>query len=206
MPDPSGRFGEFGGRYAPETLMAALAELEAAFSEAWVDPLFVSEYHRLLREFVGSPEPALRSSPPLRTAGNADPPQARRPQPHRCPQDQQHHRPGTAGQAHGQAADHRRDRCRPAWRRHRHRRRRPRPRMPGVHGGQRHGASGAQRRPDAAARYRGDPRHERSRHLERRRLRKRCATGSAPSRPPTTSSARWSALIRSRSWFGSSRR
>jgi len=57
MPDPSGRFGEFGGRYAPETLMAALAELEVAFAEAWVDPLFVSEYHRLLREFVGRPSP-----------------------------------------------------------------------------------------------------------------------------------------------------
>jgi tryptophan synthase beta chain len=57
MPDLSGRFGEFGGRYAPETLMAALAELEEAFAEAWVDPLFVSEYHRLLREFVGRPSP-----------------------------------------------------------------------------------------------------------------------------------------------------
>ncbi|MGI9609722.1 MAG: tryptophan synthase subunit beta [Acidimicrobiia bacterium] len=57
MPDTTGRFGDFGGRYAPETLMAALAELEAAFAEAWVDPLFVSEYHRLLREFVGRPSP-----------------------------------------------------------------------------------------------------------------------------------------------------
>ncbi len=57
MPDRSGRFGEFGGRYAPETLMAALSELETAFAEAWVDPLFVSEYHRLLREFVGRPSP-----------------------------------------------------------------------------------------------------------------------------------------------------
>jgi tryptophan synthase beta chain len=57
MPDRSGRFGDFGGRYAPETLMAALAELEEAFAEAWADPLFVSEYHRLLREFVGRPSP-----------------------------------------------------------------------------------------------------------------------------------------------------
>ncbi|MBT8165425.1 MAG: tryptophan synthase subunit beta [Acidimicrobiia bacterium] len=57
MPDRSGRFGDFGGRYAPETLMTALAELEEAFAEAWVDPLFLSEYHRLLREFVGRPSP-----------------------------------------------------------------------------------------------------------------------------------------------------
>ena len=62
MPDVSGRFGEFGGRYAPETLMAALSELESAFAEAWVDPLFVSEYHRLLREFVGRPSPLYEAS------------------------------------------------------------------------------------------------------------------------------------------------
>ncbi|MGI9648937.1 MAG: tryptophan synthase subunit beta, partial [Acidimicrobiia bacterium] len=57
MPDRSGRFGGFGGKYAPETLMAALIELESAFNQAWADPLFVSEYHRLLREFVGRPSP-----------------------------------------------------------------------------------------------------------------------------------------------------
>ncbi|NNC91158.1 MAG: tryptophan synthase subunit beta [Acidimicrobiia bacterium] len=57
MPGASGRFGDFGGRYAPETLMGALAELEDAFVTAWADPVFVSEYHRLLREFVGRPSP-----------------------------------------------------------------------------------------------------------------------------------------------------
>jgi tryptophan synthase beta chain len=57
MPDAAGRFGDFGGRYAPETLMGALAELEEAFVTAWADPEFVSEYHRLLREFVGRPSP-----------------------------------------------------------------------------------------------------------------------------------------------------
>ncbi len=57
FPDATGRFGPFGGRYAPETLMAALAELEAAFRQAWADPVFVSEYHRWLREFVGRPSP-----------------------------------------------------------------------------------------------------------------------------------------------------
>jgi tryptophan synthase beta chain len=57
MPDHTGRFGDFGGKYAPETLMTALIELEEAFNQAWADPLFVSEYHRLLREFVGRPSP-----------------------------------------------------------------------------------------------------------------------------------------------------
>ncbi|MBT8202763.1 MAG: tryptophan synthase subunit beta [Acidimicrobiia bacterium] len=37
--------------------MGALAELEQAFAEAWADPAFVSEYHRMLREFVGRPSP-----------------------------------------------------------------------------------------------------------------------------------------------------
>jgi tryptophan synthase beta chain len=62
MPDLSGRFGDFGGRYAPETLMGALTELEAAFAQAWLDPVFVSEYHRLLREFVGRPSPLYEAS------------------------------------------------------------------------------------------------------------------------------------------------
>ena len=56
-PDSEGRFGEFGGRYAPETLMEALTELETAFFEAWADPDFKSEYHRLLADFVGRPSP-----------------------------------------------------------------------------------------------------------------------------------------------------
>ena len=56
-PDVAGRFGEFGGSYAPETLMPALAELDAAFTEAWADPAFVDEYHRLLTTYVGRPTP-----------------------------------------------------------------------------------------------------------------------------------------------------
>ncbi|MDE0187638.1 MAG: tryptophan synthase subunit beta [bacterium] len=56
-PDPRGRFGEYGGRFAPETLMTALEELEAEFAAAWADPLFVGEYHRLLELYVGRPTP-----------------------------------------------------------------------------------------------------------------------------------------------------
>ena len=37
-PGPTGRFGEFGGRFVPETLVPACLEIEAAFAEAWADP------------------------------------------------------------------------------------------------------------------------------------------------------------------------
>ena len=56
-PDRRGRFGEYGGRFAPETLMAALEELEEEFVAAWADPLFLGEYHRLLEVYVGRPTP-----------------------------------------------------------------------------------------------------------------------------------------------------
>ena len=61
VPDASGRFGNFGGRYAPETLMPALLELEAAFDEAWSDPGFHDELDDLLRSFVGRPTPVYRA-------------------------------------------------------------------------------------------------------------------------------------------------
>lgn len=56
-PGSDGRFGEFGGRFAPETLMPALEELERAFDEAWGDPAFRARLDGLLRDFVGRPTP-----------------------------------------------------------------------------------------------------------------------------------------------------
>ncbi len=56
-PDARGRFGEFGGRFAPETLMPALEELEHAFEGAWADPAFRGDLDRLLKDFVGRPTP-----------------------------------------------------------------------------------------------------------------------------------------------------
>ncbi len=56
-PDPRGRFGGFGGRFAPETLMPALEELETAFAEAWADAGFRAELAGLLRDYVGRPTP-----------------------------------------------------------------------------------------------------------------------------------------------------
>ena len=52
-----GRFGAYGGRYVPETLMAALEELAALYDAARADPDFWAEIDGLLREFVGRPTP-----------------------------------------------------------------------------------------------------------------------------------------------------
>lgn len=58
---PRGRFGSFGGRYVPETLIRALDEVEAAFAEAGRDPRFLQELDELLRDFVGRPTPLYRA-------------------------------------------------------------------------------------------------------------------------------------------------
>jgi tryptophan synthase beta chain len=52
-----GRFGEYGGRYVPETLMAALEELESAYAKSQKDAAFRREYLRLLHEYAGRPTP-----------------------------------------------------------------------------------------------------------------------------------------------------
>tara|TARA_A100001037_G_scaffold306850_1_gene357120 strand:- start:17546 stop:18754 length:1209 start_codon:yes stop_codon:yes gene_type:complete len=54
---PKGRFGRFGGRFVPETLMPALEELEFAYEDAKKDTLFQVELDGLLRDFVGRPTP-----------------------------------------------------------------------------------------------------------------------------------------------------
>ena len=55
VPDARGRFGPFGGRYVPETLMFALDQLDAAYRDARLDPEFRDEFHRILNDFVGRP-------------------------------------------------------------------------------------------------------------------------------------------------------
>ena len=52
-----GRFGPYGGRYVPETLVAALDDLAALYDAARADPVFWGEFDRLLAEFVGRPSP-----------------------------------------------------------------------------------------------------------------------------------------------------
>jgi tryptophan synthase beta chain len=53
----AGRFGPYGGRYVPETLMAALQELEHAYAEAQASPLFRAELDSLLADYAGRPTP-----------------------------------------------------------------------------------------------------------------------------------------------------
>jgi tryptophan synthase beta chain len=54
-PDATGRFGEFGGRFVPETLVPACEELEAAFIDAWADPAFRLELRNILNDYAGRP-------------------------------------------------------------------------------------------------------------------------------------------------------
>jgi len=56
-PTPEGRFGQFGGRYVPETLVPACHELEVAFRAAWGDPEFRGELDHLLAHYAGRPSP-----------------------------------------------------------------------------------------------------------------------------------------------------
>jgi tryptophan synthase beta chain len=56
-PDPLGRYGQFGGKYVPETLMPALFELEAAYKKYSQDPEYQAELAGLLKDYVGRPNP-----------------------------------------------------------------------------------------------------------------------------------------------------
>jgi tryptophan synthase beta chain len=56
-PDTTGRFGDYGGRFVPETLVPALIELDRAFRSAWADPGFRGELDDLLRDYAGRPSP-----------------------------------------------------------------------------------------------------------------------------------------------------
>jgi len=56
-PSASGRFGEFGGRFVPETLVPACEDLERAFRSAWGDPTFRDELDSFLADYAGRPSP-----------------------------------------------------------------------------------------------------------------------------------------------------
>ncbi|MBN1256190.1 MAG: tryptophan synthase subunit beta, partial [Planctomycetes bacterium] len=57
LPDASGFFGPYGGRYVPEVLVPAIQELTTAYEAAMQDPEFLAEFDRLLREYAGRPNP-----------------------------------------------------------------------------------------------------------------------------------------------------
>ena len=61
-PDARGRFGEFGGRYVPETLMHPVEELEQAYQATRSDAKFQAELAHLLKHFAGRPTPLFHAS------------------------------------------------------------------------------------------------------------------------------------------------
>src|SRR5579863_3749 len=54
-PDARGRFGSYGGKFVPESLMAALTELESAYQQSLTDEAFQAELREQLHSFVGRP-------------------------------------------------------------------------------------------------------------------------------------------------------
>src|SRR6187431_1071887 len=57
LPDASGRFGRYGGRYVPETLIPALDEITSAYAAAKQDKAFQKRFRELLKDYVGRPTP-----------------------------------------------------------------------------------------------------------------------------------------------------
>ncbi len=72
VPDEFGRFGPYGGKYVPETLMSALEELERAWEEAKADPAFWERYNSLLKDYVGRPTPLYHAERLTRELGGAE--------------------------------------------------------------------------------------------------------------------------------------
>jgi tryptophan synthase beta chain len=71
IPDQTGHFGAYGGRFVPEALVAALDELGTAFGVAIADPAFHAELARLLRDYTGRPSPLTEVPNFAREAGGA---------------------------------------------------------------------------------------------------------------------------------------
>ena len=71
MPDDRGRFGDFGGKFVPETLMAALAELEESYDEAKASQSFQDRLDHLLRTYAGRPTPLYYAENLTRHSGGA---------------------------------------------------------------------------------------------------------------------------------------
>ena len=70
-PDAHGRFGEYGGSYVAETLMAPLAELSEAYERLSTDPAFLAELDRDLQHYVGRPSPIYHAERLSRQVGGA---------------------------------------------------------------------------------------------------------------------------------------
>ena len=71
VPDPQGRFGEFGRRFVPETLMQALEQLTSEYQRAKADPAFAAELASLFKHYVGRPSPLYFAERLTRQCGGA---------------------------------------------------------------------------------------------------------------------------------------
>src|SRR5262249_51127859 len=71
VPDVHGRFGPYGGRYVPETLMQALRQLTEQYAQAQEDPEFQKQLDYYLRNYVGRPSPLYFAERLTREAGGA---------------------------------------------------------------------------------------------------------------------------------------
>ena len=71
LPDPNGKFGVFGGKYVPETLMAALEEIENTYLKLKIDSTFWRELEFYLRDYAGRPTPLYYAERLTKTIGGA---------------------------------------------------------------------------------------------------------------------------------------
>src|SRR6476620_11019832 len=71
VPDTQGRFGPFGGRYVPETLMYALRQLTEQYEQARQDPEFQRQFAYYLKQYVGRPTPLYFAERLTKEAGGA---------------------------------------------------------------------------------------------------------------------------------------
>ena len=160
-----GLYGEYGGRYVPETLIPALDELAMAWDRGARTMSSSDRSSRSCSDLRG-PADAAHARRALRS-GQAALPEARGPPSHRRAQAEQRARPGAPRQTARQAADRRRDRRGPARRRGRNGLRALRPRMRRPHGLRGHAQAAAQRRAHAPARRGGAPGRVRNADLAR---------------------------------------
>ncbi len=153
LPDAKGHFGQYGGSFVSETLSHALAELKEAYAHYSKDPSFLAEFHYDLKHFVGRPSPIYHAKRWSEKMGGAQIYFKREDLNHTGA----HKINNVIGQAllaqsHGQAAYHRGNRRRSAWRGDGNDLRTFRSRMRGLHGQRRRQAPGAERLSHEAAR------------------------------------------------------
>jgi hypothetical protein len=144
LPDASGHFDRFGGRFVPEALYAALLQLEREFHAAIADPRFKAELSELLADYTGRPSPITEAK---RFSKHAAPtPSGQTPIIVLKREDLNHTGSHKINNVLGQALL-----SRSAWCRDRHRSRAVRARLHRLHGEGRYRATGTQRRAHAPA-------------------------------------------------------